>query len=299
MQPNTLALLTAIPLLVGLAACGENRRTSSPALPDGPTLMFDAAMIPGVDAGTPPDLGRDAGPPDLGAGLPPATINADGVLTPYPHLRFEISPPGFQILSANFTVTEDGDSRGPLFQGYLEIRNVGSTVRCGFVPEIFLGFTELLGLMDADPYYEVHGTTVFTATSKCIPPGGVGVIDPLQRGVTLEELRSADLLTVDVRPFDSEFVVYRPATTDVRITRSVSAVGDGYALGGTVTPQRTIYNFALYAYARDDRGVLFDKLRAFPGELETLPALVAHPYETEATSRPFTADLTYSGWINR
>jgi len=261
--------------------------------------MFDAAMIPRVDAGTPPDLGRDAGPPDLGPALPPAMINANGVLTPYPRLRFQIAPSGFQIVSANFTATEDGDSRGPLFQAYIEIRNVGSNVRCGFLPETFLGFDELVGRIDAEPYYEVRTTSVSPVTSDCIPPGGVGVLEAVQRGVTLEQLASEELLTVDVGPFDYDFLTYASAIGDVRVTRSVGLAADGFALSGTVTPQRTVYNFAVYTFARDERGVLVDMLSAFPGTLDTLPAFVAQPYASDATPRRFSTYLSYASWINR
>lgn len=300
--PRLHSVLLASACIVALAsACGDERRPPA-ALPDGATLQFDAAMIPAADAGTPRDLGRDSGPPDAGPTLPPATVNPDGVLTPFPHIRFDVLSPGFEIVTVNFTVEEDGDSRGPLLQAYIEVRNIGSNVRCGFLPEIFLDYyTELLARLDAEPYYERHGTTMFNGTADCIPPGGVGVIDALQRGVSEADLASASRMTLDVGAYDYDpsYVTYSPALGDLLVTRSVIPVMDGFALSGTVTPQRTIYNFALYTYARDSRGVLFAKVSAFPGVLETLPAYVAQPYESDAAPRAFTTYLSFPTWINR
>ncbi len=256
--------------------------------------MFDAAMISPPDGGV-RDLGRDGGP-----GLPPAVMSPQGVLTPYPGLRFDVIPTGLRVVTANFTQVDDGDSRGPLLQGYIELRNVGSTMVCTGAPSVELDFVELIGTVYGDPYYERSGAgTVGIVANDCIVPDGVGVLDVVTRSMTLDVLASAVSMSIDIFVYNSTYSVFLPADGDVTMTREVVAVADGFAIGGTVTPRRDIYNFALRVYPRDARGLLYQQLAAFPRDLETLPAYLPQPYETEATSAPFSTYLSFPSWITR
>ncbi|MCC6875574.1 MAG: hypothetical protein IT378_14805 [Sandaracinaceae bacterium] len=289
--------LLAAPLLLLLGAC-DSRATVLPA-PEAAVLTFDAAMLE-RDASTPPADGGvpDTGSPDGGDALPPAVVNPDGVLTPFPHIRYAISPPEFEIVSANFVVEHDGDTRGPLLSAYFEIRNGGAYVDCDIGADVYLDFRDLVGIVEGEPYYQRIGTgPLFTVTSDCIAPGRSGVLHAVQRGIDETDLALAGDLSITLDIYRSSVVVYTPAGDGPLVDVSVRPVEGGYGLGGTITLQRTLHNYAMRFYPRDSRGVIVDELLAFPGHLEILPIASTQPFETLGTPRPIESYLFFDSWI--
>jgi hypothetical protein len=267
-----------------LGGCADNDFT--PRGPGGGILEFDAAVF-------------DPEPNGNGdtADLPPAEVNADGVLTTYPHIAHTIDD-GFALLTTNFVVTEDGDSRGPLLELFAEIQNTGSSPECQFLPDIWLDFDELVGLMRAQPHDSEYVTTV---TTDCIPSGGVGVIRALARGITEDDLATAVWLTLDPHP--SSFGTYTPATNGPTILGASLVEGqdpwdmEGWYLSGSLLIGTTIRNYGLRVFPRDDRGVLFADLVAFPNDLGILAGGSTVPFDTSAAPRSFDSDLRFQSWI--
>lgn len=253
-------------------------------------MLRDGGSLP--DGSTRPDGSTSS--------LPPAVTNADGVLTPFPHIRFTITPSEFEIVTANFEVVHDDDERGPLLQMYLEIRNVGSAIESGFVPDVSLDFDEVITTVDAEPYYQQIGTgALFTTTSSCIPPGGIGVFYGVQRGLDEDDLASAASLVVDARPLRLSSTTYHRPTDAPTITSSIGPGTEGWTVSGELTPVRLIYNAAFRSYARDERGVLFDRAFAYPNELGDIPAGVTVPFESYPARREFHTTRAFASWINR
>jgi hypothetical protein len=272
-------------VVIALSGCSPPAASGSP---EAGVLHFDGAMLEGRDGGT-----SDAG----GGDLPPATINPDGVLTPFPYLAFRVVPPEFRIVTANFTVTHDGDSRGPLLEMLLEVENAGTEIECGFVPDVYLDFTEVVTQVTADPFYDVYSSgTVSTVTNECIPPGGVGVMRGVQRGVDEADLAAALTLDVDARPLRIG-IDHQSPSDEPLLEPTVAPVPGGFGVTGRMTPVRAIRNYGLRVYARDARGVLFTELLAFPGELAPLAAGLPQEFATTAATRGFTDYRAYQSWI--
>lgn len=58
-------------------------------------------------------------------------MTSGGILTAYPDIKVTVTPAAdFAITSFNFTVTDDGDERGPLLSLFAELKNVGTQQRC-------------------------------------------------------------------------------------------------------------------------------------------------------------------------
>lgn len=291
----TMRPVLVAPLLLLLGAC-DSRASVLPA-PEAAVLTFDAAMLE-RDAAVPPlDAGSPASP-DGGEALPPAVVNPDGVLTPFPHIRYSISPSGFEIVSANFVVEHDGDTRGPLLSAYFEIRNGGAYVDCDIGADVYLDFRDLVGIVEGEPYYQRIGTgPLFTVTSDCIAPGRSGVLHAVQRGIDETDLALTGDLSITLDIYRSSVVVYTPAGDGPLVDVSVRPVEGGYGVGGTITLQRTLHNYAMRFYPRDSRGVIVDELLAFPGHLEILPIASTQPFETLGTPGPIESYLFFDSWI--
>lgn len=282
----------AVALACALPACDTPSTSMPPITTEAGVVHFDAAMLAHRDAGA---LEPDAGGP---SDLPPAVVSPDGVLTPFPSIRVTVTPPELSLETLNFVVTHDGDSRGPLVTMYAELRNDGIDVECGFVPDVWLDAFEIVTVVEAEPFYDRYSSgTLSTTTSDCIPPGGSGVLEGVQRGLDEADLALASHLVIDARPFRSSFTE-RVAPTDAP-TLDVAVVegAEGWSIEGTMTPRRTIRNYAFRAYARDARGVLFAELLAFPGELATLPPFVAQTIATDVAPRSFTDHRSFQSWI--
>jgi hypothetical protein len=149
-------------------------------------------------------------------------------------------------------------------------------------------------LVYAKPHFDEVVTSV---TSECIAPGEVGVLAGVQRGITAEDLAAATSLGIDLEPFGIGTTTV--ATNGPMVTASVvMAAAGGWALGGQVTPRETIRNYGIRVYARDDRGLLFAELLAFPGELGTLAAGAPVSFETQPADCQFGSHLLFDSWIN-
>ena len=224
----------------------------------------------------------------------PATTTINGTLTAFPNITATVLPAGFRLASLNFTVTEDGDSRGPLLEMFAEVENGTAETACDFLPSVDLSGDEILALVYAKPYFDEVVTSV---TTECIAPGEAGVLSGVQRGITAEELGLATSLSIDLDPFGIGTTT--PATNGPMVTSSVTtAAGGGWALAGQVTPRETIRNYGMRVYARDDRGLLFAELLAFPGELAALAAGAPVSFESEAADCQFGSHLLFDSWIN-
>ena len=252
------------------------------ALADAETTLEGGA----VDGGTMPSA--------CGASLPEATVNANGVLSPFPHIDYRILTPGFTIVSVNFTLTEDGGS-SPLLEMFAEIRNSGTTVECSFLPDVSLDFHDIVGLVDTPPFYNEYTTSV---THDCLAPGEIGVIRGVARGVYQADIDTARSLTIDIGPNTigtSTRALDGPLVLRADIIESAS----GWVVDGDLSIATTIYNYGYVALARDYRGVLVDELLAFPAELGTLSGGSTVAFTTGATACPFDSFVAYQSWILR
>ncbi len=227
---------------------------------------------------------------------PEASV-VDGVLTAFPHIEVSVTPEtDFALKSFNFTVKEDGDSRGPLLSLYAEMENIGTGLKCKFIPEVYLDFTEIITLADGPAYHLTIGSTMFSTTDECIRPGESVVLGGVQRGVTEEDLMNAMRLTIDAGstnyPTDEYNIAVPPS-----VEADVVETDNGYAVAGNLTYVDTIYNQAVYVFPKDARGLIVDELVAFPGDLGTHFAGSTAPFETESTSCRFVDYELYQTWI--
>jgi hypothetical protein len=231
-----------------------------------------------------------AGSGATGCGTPAATT-VGGVLTTYPNITYSIDT-GFAVKSANFTVLDDGDTRGPLLTLFAEIQNNLTTPQCDFLPSVTLDGQDLIGLTYGAPYFNHNVTTV---TTDCIAPGQVGVLTAVARGITAADLAAASFVSIGLSP--GNFGTYLPATDRPLITANPTPGAMGDTLSGTVTPPATIHNYGMHVFPHDSRGVVSGDLRAFPNNLATLNAGVAVSFATEAVSCPFTTYMVADSWI--
>ena len=222
----------------------------------------------------------------------PAASMVSGTLTTYPNITPIVSPLGMTLETLNFTVTEDGDSRGPLVQMFAEIQNNSAQRECQFLPDVSLDFRELIGLVETPPY---HGEITTTTITDCLAPGETGVLMAVQRGISLDDLEMASTLTIALGP--NNLQEYSPATDGPDITTAIMQTADGWTLSGMLTPTTTIWNYGMTVYPRDARGVLVAELLAFPGNLDTLVAGVPVPFETEAADCDFDDYHLFDSWI--
>jgi hypothetical protein len=258
-------------------ACASDGDGQSLRGPDGGLIEFDAAVLE---------------PP-----LPPAVVNEDGVLTPFPHLRFFVDP-GYRLQTANFVITDDGDARGPLLQFYAELENQTGSIRCRFLPDIWLDSKEIIAVVTAHPYYEQYfNGDLSSVTNSCIPHGSIGVFYGVARGVTYDDIAQAYALFVDPKPFLSSLTYVLPTDGPLLEDMQVALDEEGWGLRGTVRVRASIWNYALRVYPRDHRGVLTDELYAFPGSLDTLHAWSTHSFQTSRTTGAFDEFRAFQSWI--
>lgn len=294
---TTRLLITA--LLVA-TACGDDGRGASD---DSDIYRFDGAILsdsgPATDTG-PRDLGMvpdsttpDGGPPVTCGEGAPASTNAQNVLTNFPGISWSSIPSHIVPVTANFTLTDDGGSR-PLFEIFVELRNASFESQCDFIPDVTLNGKEIVGLVETPP----HQDTMFDFNNDCLSRGDIGVYRGVSRSITESDLGPGSTLFFDADP--SSFSRGTPLTSMPTLEGlSVTEVeGGGYGLTGTLRPHRTIYNYGLRVYPRDERGLLVNELVAFPNELETLPAGSSWPFATDGTPCEFGDYQYFQGWIN-
>lgn len=279
-----------------IVGCGD-----SADRPDSGVLRFDADMLsPDSSVGDSGDTGSDASthdaagdtdPPDPACnGLPDAVMTSSGVLTAYPGIDYVAQEPGeFRIVSANFVITEDDDSRGDLVEIFVVMESLLSEEKCTFFPELRLDGVDLLGQVQGPP----HFTTQFesTVTTPCLPARGRVVVRGLARGI---EPSTASRMTVALDP--GSFSRHEAAVEPARTERIVNVEGE-YLVEGEVTPHVELRNYSLKIYGVDSRGLIAAEMLAFPGELETLPAGVPVPYDTPGTECPFEVEYAFQSWI--
>ncbi|MCA9578532.1 MAG: hypothetical protein R3B40_13585 [Polyangiales bacterium] len=253
-----------------------------------------ADLGPGAPDGGGGDVGTT--PTDLGMGttgcadLPATSVNAGGVRSAYPNIQYSAGT-GYRIDSVGVKVTEDGDSRGPLFEMFIEVTNTGATIGCSYLPDVSLDFEELLGTVDGDGYYNDFGSLY-----SCIAPGQSGILTALERGLDRSDLEAASSLTITMNPF--ALGTYTRETDGPTFTQEdVVSDADGYGVAGRLSINTTIYNYGVSVYPRDSRGVFVDELLAYPGELGTLSAGSTIDFDTTRTPCAFSSYRTIDGWI--
>ena len=291
--------VTPLVAIAVLCACGDGSRRRVDGS-DAGVWTFDAAMIGGRDAG--PDSGRtaDGGRPGSDAGssagdcddLPPSSLSG-GVRTAHPHITV-YDGSGFAARSVNYVITVDGDSRGPLIEVFVEVENTSSSTECDFLPDVFLGGTELTGLVETPPYF---GEFVTTVTNDCLGPGQSGVYTGLARGVTEEMLASVSSLSFDPDP--NTIGDAYPATNGPTVLSSeIGTHEEGWGLSGQIRINATIRNYNMTSYARDERGLITAELQSYPRRLEALYVGETVDYETlNGTPCRFDDHLSYQSWI--
>lgn len=291
--------VAVVGVLAATIGCGSDRPRTGGS--DAGVLTFDAAMIDGRDGG-----GRDAGSPVADGGpadsgttvaacddLPPATTTPTGVRTAHPHITV-YDGSGFATRSVSYIVTEDGDSRGPLLEVFAEVENTGFSRECDFLPDAYLGGTELVGLVEAPPHF---GEYVDSVTNDCLGPGQTGVFGGLARGVTEADVAAASSLSLDLSP--STIGDSYPATNGPTVLRrDVVPNEDGWGIGGEIRIETTIRNYNMTTYAIDDRGLITAELQSYPRELETLYAGETIAYHSlNGAPCEFTDHLSFQSWI--
>ena len=289
------------PAVLLAMACGDD---GGGADGDSGIYRFDGAVLtdsgPATDGG-PRDLGSgrdatvppDGGPPPTCGGGDPASNNTQGVLTNIPGISWASLPSHITPVTANFTLTDDGGSR-PLCEIYVELRNGSFESQCDFIPDVTLNGKEIVGLVETPP----HQDTMFDFNNDCLSRGDIGVYRGVSRSITESDFATGSFLSFDADP--SDFSRGTPLTTVPSLEGlAVEVVEDGgYGLTGTLRPHRSIYNYGLRVYPRDDRGLLVDELLAYPNELETLPAGSSWPFATDGTPCEFSESRRYQGWID-
>lgn len=249
---------------------------------DHDDVVGDAGTVVG-DAGTQ----RDANVP-VDAG-PPATTNAQGVLSAYPTINYSITA-GYKIVSASFIVT--AGSSTSYVDAYLEIQNTGATTKCNFLPDFYLDGQDLLGVLRASPYF-YSGSTV---TTDCLAPGEIGVLLGIGEDVTEADLATA-VVSVDPNEYGSG---YTPASgVPAIVAPSVVSGAGGFHLRGNLSVGTTIHNYGLHVFPRDSRGLLVNENTAYPNDLGSLYAGTTVPFET-ITGNPtsYTNYVTSASFIS-
>lgn len=245
-----------------------------------------------VDAGGEgPDAGPDIGMPVAAGCGPEAATGSLGERTPYPDIELSVSPNGFQVLTVNYIVTDDGDPRGPLLEVYAEVQNTRGEPECLLLPDAFLGFDELIALVEAPAHFNEFSSV----TDDCLPDGGIGVMTAVARGISETDLENARSFSIDMNPntFGEHVIASNTTLSDEEIVETE----EGFLVSGTVTPTASIFNYGIRAYPIDSRGLVVGELLAFPGNLDTLAVGVGLPFETEATECEFDEYLTFESWI--
>lgn len=221
---------------------------------------------------------------------PAPSMNPQGILGHYPSQTWMLGSPTLVPISVNYVVTEDGDSRGPLLEMWVEVRNDGDT-ECYLLPEVFIDGEEIIGLVTSAPFEDgISGVTV-----ECIGPGGIGVYGGLARGIFEADLEAS---TVSFNPLPNTFFDATPALAPTLTDQGVALLDDdSVGFTATLRPDRDIHNYKLSVYPRDAHGLVFDELLAFPNELDTLSADSTWPVETLGAPCSFDDHHLYQSWI--
>ncbi len=308
---NRYNLLLVGALLSTLGCGGDDSSPNNPG-PSGDsgssgsagTSGTSGAMSDGGSGGSGATGGSGAAGGSGGTGMaaqacgPEASMNAAGILTAYPNISVTVTPAtDFEISSFNFTVTDDGDPRGPLLEFFADLKNIGTALHCQFLPMVVLDGEEIITLVYGPPKHLKIGDTVFTTVDTCIGPGESAVMSGVQRGVTEADLEAATSLTIDPAPSDLDNE-YLPAMPPMIQDAEVAPSGDGFLLKGTVSYTQAVRNQGIRVYPRDSRQLLVGELLAFPGDLGTHAAGSTAPFETEATPCSFTEYELFQSWIN-
>jgi hypothetical protein len=279
-------------------ACGSSGADSAPNdLVDASTPIA-TEETDGGNTIKPDDQDTDPRPtdePDEQPVGPMAVINADGVLTDTPNVRFtDVGVDGIAVVSSSMRVIEDGDERGGLLRWVGEIENTSNKLACRMLATVQFGAQELITVVDAPAYYDEYSGV----TASCLRPGERGVFYGVERGFSPEDLEREISLRYD---FESNvFGTYQRAL-DEPIVASEEMVErvDGYALEGELRLVSNLYNYSMNVYPRDARGLLVARLGAFPGDLEDLVAGQTLAFSTDATDAKFVGTVIYHSWISR
>lgn len=249
--------------------------------------ILSLTLLPGCgdDGGDDGGGGGGGGVPLCEEGQPGVAIGSDGGKTRYPSIAHNVLG-SYEIESIGYLMNDAGTS----LQVFAEVRNTGATIGCLFLPDFFIDGYDLIGIVEASPYY--GGISV---TDACIPPGGTGVVLGVSNSVPSTILETASEIYIDMDPFS--FGTYTP-TSDAQVRdASVVESGTGFAIEGEIYVSSSLYNYGLNAYPRDGDGIIVDELLAFPGSLNTLPTGSTTPFLTEAIECEFSGYTTYGSWI--
>jgi|GEM_PF-6517022 len=228
---------------------------------------------------------------------PPASMNADGTLTPYPNIAVSLIPAeDYSLVSFNLISIEDGDERGPLLKIYAELKNESADLKCLFLPTVYLGFSEVVAVVDGEQYYAQLSTSLSSISDACIAPGETGIMFGAERGISQADLDSATSL--EITPDPSTIATdYVAAAAPVLSDAQVVLVDGLYALSGTLTYFEDIYNQAVTVYTRDARGLLVDDITAYPGDLGTHLTGTTSEFETDGTTCEFVDYVLTQDWL--
>lgn len=209
-----------------------------------------------------------------------ARVLAHGVLTNQPHITFTntgTSAGSLTAVSAYFNYSN----------GYInwwgEAVNNGTQPSCIPLGSVTMDGVAVTTTVDAPPY--VVGT--LTQTSGCVAPGAKGEFWGIQRGTSFASISAVDY------SFNGLSEAATPST-DVQVQ---SATISGQMVTGQVSINTAIYNLGVAVYVRDCRGVVVDKVSAFPGNLANLNAGQTLPFTTNPAARPFDEFVALPSWI--
>lgn len=242
--------------------------------------------------------GTDTGTANTVEGCTPRQVSTleSGTLTSYPNISVEVYPSSFRATTINFVITEDGDERGPLLDVYAEIQNISGGLECNILPELTFSAGDLVGIIEFPAYRQQSDIVDYTTLADCLGVGQVGILRANARGITAEDLQQAGSLFIDVTPYNLGFS-YELPPEEPEVEATVVETNGGWVVSGTVTPGADIHNYGMYVFPRDANGLLMADYFVAPGNLETLYAGDAAPFESEPSACPFTEYALMHTWI--
>jgi hypothetical protein len=280
MRTRTFTLAT-VTLVLAAGCSGSASNAGSPPSTDkdsGPGQTEDASS--GSDAGGVADSAPDAGKtgntgPCLAQQTEPVSA-PNGVLTNRPTITFtNTATNGLKVVNAYFVYQV----------GYInwwgEAINNGTQPSCIPLGTVTMDGATVTTTVHAPPYM-----SGLTSTSACVAPGAKGQFWGIAQG------NFANISNVDYS-FTGLSEAATPAT-DVQVQ---NATVSGETVTGQVSVAAAVYNFGVDVFVRDCRGVLVDKVPAFPGNLMDLSPGQSLAFTTNPAARPFDDFVTLPSWI--
>jgi len=222
-----------------------------------------------------------------------ASMNADGVLTNYPQLRFTNLGGDIQITSAYFKLEVLTSFNSVQVWG--DVRNSGTRQLCIPLVDTFnIGSQSLIVVVEGKAYLDSFSSV----SDVCIEPGATAVYSGIQNQVSATVLSGASGVS-----YKMSGLTLTPAPTPhpldpLVISEAPKQVSLGWALAGRMQAGSDgIYNLAVDVFIRDANGLLYDDTSAFPYDLADIPALTTFDFESGSVDSKFCAYERFESFI--